>query len=536
MEQLPTAKSRVKRNKPTIKDRLHKYELFFNQARVGLVIGTAEGNRLEFMNPYFASLHGYSVQELTGRPFADVLAPEYQPQLPAITDFIYQMGYYSYESKHIRKDGSIFPVLVTAYIVYDERNKAKYRVINVVDLTELKRKEHKIQRLYNQANTLARTALTINAALDLNEVLEAICFEVSTSLKASCATIRLLDEMRQNYRLYYSYGKEAAFFTPSIPAPLFERYFGGKEQVTVLEDVHSIDDPAFQEVFGHLNLKSLIGIKLYNGKEVRGAILLFRVGEEWPVTEEERMLMQGLAAQASLAIRNAQLYMEMRNNEQKLHQLHHRVVETLEEERRRISWELHDELGQALTAIKIKLELVADTICQNCLCKAELAKIIALSDDVVEMTRHIAYNLRPAALEAVGLIPALRNYCRTFTQRVGLPVIFTSSKDELPTIPEAASITLYRVLQEGLTNAAKHSQASQIEVLLQTDAEFISLIVQDNGVGPDPAEPLTEVGGGGIGLLGMDERLSALGGTLKTDFSPGQGFTLTAQIPWEGLR
>src|SRR5690606_3343144 len=208
----------------------------------------------------------------------------------------------------------------------------------------------------------------------------------------------------------------------------------------VLEDVHSIDDPAFQEVFGHLNLKSLIGIKLYNGKEVRGAILLFRVGEEWPVTEEERMLMQGLAAQASLAIRNAQLYMEMRNNKQKLHELHHRVVETLEEERRRISWELHNELGQALTAIKIKLELVADTICQNCLCKAELAKIIALSDDVVEMTRHIAYNLRPAALEAVGLIPALRNYCRTFTQRVGLPVIFTSSKDELPTIPEAASI------------------------------------------------------------------------------------------------
>lgn len=536
MEQFVTVKNRAKRNKPTLKERLRKYELFFNQARVGLVIGTAAGNRLEFMNPYFAELHGYTVKELTGRPFADLLAPEYRPQLPAINEVIYQTGYYSYESMHMRKDGSIFPVLVTAYIVYDEGNKAKYRVINVVDLTELKRKEHKIQRLYNQASTLARTALTINAALDLTEVLETICFEVSTRLKASCVTIRLLDAKRQNYQLYYSYGKEPAFFTPSIPVSLFERYFGGTEQVTVLEDVEAITDPAFQKVFGPLKLKSLIGIKLYNGKEVSGAILLFRIGEEWPVTEEEKMLMQGLAAQASLAIRNAQLYMEIRNNERKLHQLHHQVVQTLEEERRRISWELHDELGQALTAIKIKLELVADTICQNCMCKPELTKIIDLTDDAVEMTRHIAYNLRPAALEAVGLIPALRNYCRTFTQRVGIPVIFTSAKTELPTISEVASITLYRVLQEGLTNAAKHSQASQIEVLLQTDAEFITLIVQDNGVGPDPAELSAETGGGGIGLLGMGERLSALGGTLKTKFLPAQGFTLTAQVPWEGIR
>ncbi|MBA2133572.1 PAS domain S-box protein [Hydrogenispora sp. UU3] len=533
MEHLPTATSRVKRNKPSIKERLQ--ELFFNQARVGLVIGTAEGDLLEFMNPYFAAMHGYTVQELTGRPFADVLAPEYRAQLPAITEYIYQTGYYSYESKHIRKDGSIFPVLVTAYIVYDEENKAKYRVVNVVDLTELKRKEHKIQRLYNQASTLARTALTINAALDLDEVLETICFEVSTSLKASCVTIRLLDAKRQNYRLYYSYGKDPQFFTPSIPAALFERYFGGAEQVTVIEDMAAIEDPAFQKVFGHLNLKSLIGIKLYNGKEVSGAILLFRFGEEWPVTEEERMLMQGLAAQASLAIRNAQLYMEIKNNKQKLHQLHQQVVQTLEEERRRISWELHDELGQALTAIKIKLELVADTIYRNCLCRAELGKIITLVDDVVTMTRHIAYDLRPAALEAVGLIPALRNYCRTYTQRVGIPVIFTSSRDELPAISEAASITLYRVLQEGLTNAAKHSQATQIEVLLQTDAEFVSLIVQDNGSGPGPSELPPETGGG-IGLLGMGERLSALGGTLKTKFLPGQGFTLTAQVPWEGRR
>lgn len=529
------AEKRVEGKKLTLKERLLKYELFFNQARVGLVIGSADGDLLEYMNPYFAALHGYTVQELTGRPFTDLMAPEYRPQLPAINDLIHQAGYYSYESSHLRKDGSVFPVLVTAYMVY-EGNEAKYRVISIVDLTELKRKEHQIQRLYNQATTLVRTALTINAGLDLNEVLETICFEVATSLRASCATLRLFDAESQSFRIYYSYGKRPECFTPSIPAVLFDRYFGGAEQVSVIEDVSAIEETAFQEVFAHLNLKSLISIKLYNGNEVIGAIFLFRYGEAWPVTDEERMLMQGLAAQASLAIRNAQLYMEICNNEKKLHELHHQVVQTLEEERRRISWELHDELGQALTAIKIKLELVADTICQNCFSKAELRNIISLTDDAVDMTRHIAYNLRPAGLETVGLIPALRNYCRTFTQRVGIPVIFTSPEVELPVFPEAVSITLYRVLQEGLTNVAKHAQASQIEVLFQTDAEFISLIVRDNGTGPEPLVVAPDTGEGGIGLLGMGERLAVLGGTLQTAFSPGKGYTLMAQVPWEGLR
>lgn len=192
--------------KLTLKERLLKYELFFNQARVGLVIGSADGDLLEYMNPYFAALHGYTVQELTGRPFTDLMAPEYRPQLPAINDLIHQAGYYSYESSHLRKDGSVFPVLVTAYMVY-EGNEAKYRVISIVDLTELKRKEHQIQRLYNQATTLVRTALTINAGLDLNEVLETICFEVATSLRASCATLRLFDAESQSFRIYYSYGK-----------------------------------------------------------------------------------------------------------------------------------------------------------------------------------------------------------------------------------------------------------------------------------------------------------------------------------------
>lgn len=115
-----------KRNE--MEERLRKYVLFFNQAKIGLVIGTTDGNLLEFMNPYFTEMHGYSVEELTGRPVADVFAPECRPELPRVTALIHEIGYYSYESKHVKKDGTVFPVLVTANTIYDEQKKAKYRL------------------------------------------------------------------------------------------------------------------------------------------------------------------------------------------------------------------------------------------------------------------------------------------------------------------------------------------------------------------------------------------------------------------------
>ena len=187
-----------------------------------------------------------------------------------------------------------------------------------------------------------------------------------------------------------------------------------------------------------------------------------------------------------------------------------------------------------MTALKIKLELVADNVCTNCSAKAELYNIISLVDESLERTRHIAYNLRPPALETVGLKAALRNYCRTFSQRVGIPVVFISSGVELPTLSETASITLYRVLQEALTNVVRHSQASRVEVSLQTDAEFVSLAVQDNGVGADPSAILQDTGKRGLGIMGMRERLLSLGGMLKIKSLPGKGFSLTAQLPWGG--
>ena len=526
---------RAKNKRKAMEASLRIYEAIFKHSRVGLAISAAHTETLDLVNPYFARMHGYTVEELTGRSLAEILPPEERSQLPSFSILLHEAGYHSYEALHLRKDGTDFPVLVNAYLVYDSSNEPLYRIANVVDLTELKKNEQRFQQLYNQANTLVRTALRINADLNLKEVLKTICQEVATLLKASCATVRLLEKKTQSFRLFFAHGGRREWFMQKIPVAFFNQYFGGPEQVAVIPDLQAIRDSAFLNLFQHLDLRTIIAIKLYDGDEISGVIMLFRYGQVWTVTDEEYLLMRGLGAQASLAIRNARLYQELGENQQKLQELHHQVLQAQEVERRRISRELHDEIGQALTALKIKLELIADTSCHDCRFRVDLNPVIALADETLEKTRYIAYDLRPPGLETVGLTAVLYDYCRTFSQRVGIPVTFDYSAVEPFELSDAAAISLYRILQEALTNVAKHAQASWVIVYLQTDEEFLSMIVQDNGVGYDTGSGAPETRAGGVGIMGMRERLALLGGKLTVSFSPGEGWRLIAQVPWERL-
>ena len=150
---------------------LRTYEAIFNHSRVGLALSAAHTETLELVNPYFARMHGYTVEELTGRPCTEILAPEECPHFSRLSVLIHEAGNYAYETTHLKKDGTLFPVLVNAYMVYGRRHEPLYRIANVVDLTELKKNEQRLQQLNNQANTLVRTA-RINADLKLKEVLK----------------------------------------------------------------------------------------------------------------------------------------------------------------------------------------------------------------------------------------------------------------------------------------------------------------------------------------------------------------------------
>ncbi len=210
----------------------------------------------------------------------------------------------------------------------------------------------------------------------------------------------------------------------------------------------------------------------------------------------------------------------------RLRQLTRQAVSAQEGERHRVSRELHDEAGQALTALKISLELLQSDLPPEAeSLRQRLGGAVALTEETMEQMRLLAQDLRPPALDTVGLNPTLEGLCRDFAQRTQLSVDYDGV--QLPPLPEAADICLYRVLQEALTNVVRHANAGHVRVALGCDAEGVSLLVEDDGQGMDEGATVPA----GIGLLGMQERLEMLDGQLEIESSPGGGTRLRASIP-----
>jgi signal transduction histidine kinase len=243
--------------------------------------------------------------------------------------------------------------------------------------------------------------------------------------------------------------------------------------------------------------------------------------------------LQALADQAAIALENSRLYEQVIAGRERMRLLTQQVVSAQEEERRRLSRELHDEAGQSLTALQIGLQLAHDEISPDqASVRRQLKGSIALVEATMDRMRFLAQNLRPPALDAIGLVPTLKDLCEEFGLRSGLSVKFTSGA--VPDLSEEVNVSLYRLLQEALTNVIKHARAKQVVVAIDGDGREASLSISDDGKGFDPDKTaLYTEKSGGIGLLGMKERLELIGGKLELKTAPGSGTTLTARVPSE---
>jgi signal transduction histidine kinase len=199
-----------------------------------------------------------------------------------------------------------------------------------------------------------------------------------------------------------------------------------------------------------------------------------------------------------------------------------RVIEGQELERRRLARELHDETGQALTSVLLGLKAV-ETAGDA---PAALASLRELVVATLQDVRRLAVELRPKALDDFGLVPALERLVETFTEATGISVEFESQLGAERLQPEVET-TLYRIVQEALTNVAKHAGARRVSVLLVRRPEVVSALVEDDGLGFGSDEEAQ----GGIGLAGMRERLALLDGRLTIESGRGTGTSLVAEVP-----
>jgi PAS domain S-box-containing protein len=457
-----------------------------------------------------------------------------------------------------RPDGTISWINVSAAPLINEAGVLEGVVGTFADITERRRMEEELlrsqeemlrSRHHHLLLDLSQAAQAVQRARTSAEVYRTIGDEV-TELGYHAMIFDLTDD-REHVTLCHTTFEPAwlrkveelsgltvlGFRFPLAPDGLFRQVVAEGESVfcertaeLVAKGVPGLGRPLIEWLVAMLGIGNSIYAPLRVSGETHGLLGVASTG----LTEADVPAVTLFANQAGIAIENAQLLEQVSASRERLRRLAQQIVLAQEEERRRLSRALHDEAGQALTALKISLELIGqDLPVEFGSLRQRIGDAAALTDATMEQIRSLAQDLRPPALDALGLGPTLEGFCRDFARRTGLSIDYLGL--ELPVLPEAVNTCLYRFLQEALTNVAKHACANQVCVALRCDAKTVSLSVQDDGRGFDKGARLFVSGWPmGIGLLGMQERLESLGGRLEIESWPGQGTCLAAHLPVGG--
>jgi signal transduction histidine kinase len=232
------------------------------------------------------------------------------------------------------------------------------------------------------------------------------------------------------------------------------------------------------------------------------------------------------AAQAELE----ESYAQVRLGRNRLEDLSRRLVEVQEEERHSIAMELHDEVGQSLTALKLQLE--ASAAKPSAVRTSDLKNAQSLLNNLIERVRSLSLQLRPAMLDDLGLLPTLLWHFDQFEQQTRIKVDFQQSGLEKVRFPPALEVATYRIIQESLTNIARHAGADKAVVKVDRQPTLLHLEITDQGKGFNPEKALQNPNASG--LSGMRERVTVLGGTLKIISQPKNGTTLLIDLPLNG--
>jgi signal transduction histidine kinase len=237
------------------------------------------------------------------------------------------------------------------------------------------------------------------------------------------------------------------------------------------------------------------------------------------------------ATNQRLSARNQELSLlgeELKQRDATRARLLAQAVRAQEQERERISRELHDETGQALTALLVQLKVLEKQRDPEAI-TAQAEELREIVVGALEEVRRLARDLRPATLDDLGLLPTLEGHVRTFRRTTGLDALFAADVPEDFRLPRDTELALYRVAQEALTNVARHAHATRVCVRLEQIGDILSLSVVDNGHGFDPASAL-RTAESGVGLLGIRERVDLIGGVLTLQSAPGQGTRLRVDV------
>jgi signal transduction histidine kinase len=246
---------------------------------------------------------------------------------------------------------------------------------------------------------------------------------------------------------------------------------------------------------------------------------------EPPLSPQALSMVQAIGGLVGVALENAALRETMLAQQDRLRALAEGAVRAREEEARRIAHELHDEAGQLLASVHIALDAIVAQAPER---SAAIQRIHGLLDRVEGQLRRLSRELRPTILDDLGLAPALEWLTQGIAERTGIPIDITAPIGRLPSAVETA---LYRIVQEAITNAIRHAVPTRITVNLWQEGGAVHVSINDDGRGFDAEATMKRTGDRGLGLIGMGERVEALGGQLALRSAVRQGTEVSVVIP-----
>lgn len=387
------------------------------------------------------------------------------------------------------------------------------------------------QRSRQTGETLTTAALALTRTLKLEYIFAKLLdyLEILIPFDAACITL-LENETKLAVHATRGINMTDKYFEQLLANgnnPLIEKSLATQESCLIAD---TQDNMEWTRISPQVSPKmaTWLAVPIVTGDKVIGLCLL-AAAKANKFSQEHQQWAEAMLSQAGVAIQNAWLFEQIRVGRERLQSLSNRLVDIQEAERRYIARELHDEVGQALASLMVGLRLIERDANKPASVLGGISQLKQVVDEVLINLHRLAVHLRPASLDHLGLIPALQQYIDDLNNRTNLIVQFETMGVNMRVESEIETV-LYRIVQEALTNVLKHAQATRVDVLIERLEEKLVTIIEDDGVGFDTSQPLSE---NHLGLFGIRERLELFGGTLHLESSPGIGTTLFVEVPYE---
>lgn len=444
-------------------------------------IGLADkNNRFIYINPAYERLLGYSQEEVVGKSVDELIGiPEdelIQPKLAFET--AEREGAFRGETTRRTKDGRNIAVSVSVSAVRDQFGRRTGYVANLFDLTERKKAEGELVR----QRSFMRQVIDTDPNLIFVKDTSGICVLANRALAEHYGLTA--QEMIGKHPLEFNPNREEALAHIEADRRVIE---SGKEMLAILPSVRRNGQQCW-----FLTIKKPLILP-------DGSVNVLGIAVD--ITEQKRA-----------EIKLAESYQELQRLSSHLENLR-------EDERAKIARDLHDEMGSLLVALKMRVAWLASQLSgEKPLLKEEAGHISELVADAIRSVHQTVAELRPNLQEGFGFAATVEDYVNKFQQRTGIKCKLSLPAGELD-LDANKSVTLFRILQESLNNIVKHAQASQVKIRFAEKDGSLSLLIEDNGVGFDPAVQKKE----SFGLLGIRERAMMMGGETRISSAPGKG-------------